>query len=154
MTKTKKGKSTTCLKDASNHQIWWLRFQVLARAHGFDRIIKLRNGYMNAVKDDAMLARMKNARLSKEKNDTGRDGGEDFDTPKTKVTMDSSDSDASDEVAQSESSDDNSSGLESIVTTSTDRESSGNGKKKSRKRTIEQKVARKNRKLYDFIYQQ
>ena len=157
MTKTKKGKSTTCLKDASNHQIWWLRFQVLARAHGFDRIIKLRSGYMNAVKDDAMLARMKNARLSKEKNDTGRDGGEDFDTPKTKVAiaMDSSDSDASDEVAQSESSDDNSSGLESIVTTSTDRESNresaGNGKKKSRKRTIEQKVARKNRKLYDFI---
>ena len=150
MTKTKKGKTTTCLKDASNHQIWWLRFQILARANGFDRIITLRDGYVDAVKDEAMMARMKSAKLSKGskgKKDTGRDGGEDFDTPNTKITMDSSESSYEDEVTKSDSSDDNSSGIESIATTSTD----ASGKGKSRKRTVEQKCARKNRKLYDFI---
>ena len=84
MTKQKKGSNATCLKGALDYQIWWLRFQVLARANGFDRIIKHREKYIDVVRDEAMAARMKNAKLHKEDlEDVGRSGGEEFDTPRT-----------------------------------------------------------------------
>jgi hypothetical protein len=76
MTKQKKGSNATCLKGALDYQIWWLRFQVLARANGFDRIIKHREKYIDVVRDEAMAARMKNAKLHKEDlGDVGRSGG-------------------------------------------------------------------------------
>ena len=32
----------TRLKGAKNYSVWWLRFKALARASGFDRMIKYR----------------------------------------------------------------------------------------------------------------
>jgi hypothetical protein len=147
MTKRKKG---PCLTDAANYPIWWLRFCVDARASGFDRIIKHREGYSDVVKEEAMIARMKSAKLHKEDDDIERSGGETFDTPRTPTRELEMDSDCSNDGSEdpSNSSGDNSSGLESIATSSS---IGSGGKNKKKKRTIESKVIRKNKKLFDLI---
>jgi hypothetical protein len=152
MTKQKKGSNATCLKGALDYQIWWLRFQVLARANGFDRIIKHREKYIDVVRDEAMAARMKNAKLHKEDpGDVGRSGGEEFDTPRTPRRELEMDSDEEPSSESARSSTDNSSGLESIATSSERSVGSSGGKARKKKRTIESKVSRKNRKLFDLV---
>jgi hypothetical protein len=87
------------------------------------------------------LSRMK---LSKKDEDTARSGGEDFDTPHRSVSESSSDD------MSGAGSSDASSGLRSIATESIGSRHS-QGKNKTRKRTIESKVAKKITKLYDLI---
>ena len=46
-----KTKALTRLKDAENYPIWWLRFVPMARARGFDRILKYREKYIDEIRE-------------------------------------------------------------------------------------------------------
>jgi hypothetical protein len=75
-----KTKALTRLKGADNYPIWWLRFVPMARARGFDRILKYREKYIDEIRADAAAMHLKNMTLDK-KDDVGRNGGETFDSP-------------------------------------------------------------------------
>jgi hypothetical protein len=88
--------------------------------------------------------RLKNMKLKKRTEDVGRDGGEKFDTPHRSVS-DSNESSGDMSGADSDAS----SGLGSVdVESACSSTASGSRKKK---RTIEHKVTKKIRKLYDLI---
>ena len=52
----------------------------MARARGFDRILKYRERYIDEIRSDAAAMHLKNMTLEK-KDDVGRSGGETFDSP-------------------------------------------------------------------------
>jgi hypothetical protein len=58
-----KTKALTRLKGAENYPIWWLRFVPMARARGFDRIIKYRERYIDEIRSDAAAMQLKNIPL-------------------------------------------------------------------------------------------
>ena len=138
------GKKTARLRGAGDYQIWWLRFQSRARAMGFDRLLKHREKYKDVIAAEAAAMKLSRMKLSKKDEDTTRSGGEDFDTPHRSVSEPSSDD------MSGAGSSDASSGLRSIATESIGSRYS-QGKQKTRKRTIESKVAKKVTKLYDLL---
>ena len=144
-----KTKALTRLKGADNYPIWWLRFVPMARARGFDRILKYREKYIDEIRADAAAMHLKNMTLDK-KDDVGRNGGETFDSPEVEHHRSVSEVATSSDMSGAGSDSDASSGLKSvgISATSSRGSSRGSGKKK---RTIETKVNRKIRKLNDFI---
>ena len=135
-------KATLRLKGAENYPVWWLRFKAVARAQGFERLLKFREKYSEEVKKDAASMKLKAMKLA-EAEDVSRDAGEKFDTPAMKHRSVSEDESSSD---MSGARSDESSGLESVATHSV----SSRGSRK-KKRTIDSKVRRKHRKLFDLV---
>jgi hypothetical protein len=138
-----KTKGLTRLSGAENYPVWWLRFKAHARSQGFDRLLKFREKYLDEIKKDAAAMKLKTMKLAAK--DVARDAGEKFDTPHRSVSASESELDVSSEDMSGVNSD-ASSGLASIDTHS----SSAQGSRK-KKRTIESKVSKKRRKLFDLI---
>ena len=78
-------KATLRLKGAENYPVWWLRFKAVARAQGFERLLKFREKYSEEVKKGAASMKLKAMTLKamklSEVEDVSRDAGEKFDTP-------------------------------------------------------------------------
>ena len=108
----------------------------MARARGFDRILKYRERYIDEIRADAAAMQLKNMTLEK-KDDVGRSGGETFDSPEVEHHRSVSEVASSSDMSGASDSD-ASSGLKSVATRSAT-SSRGSGKKK---RTIESKVNR------------
>ena len=136
-----KTKGLTRLSGAENYPVWWLRFKAHARSHGFDRLLKFREKYVDEIKKDAAAMKLRTMRIAAKDKDVG----EKFDTPHRSVSASESELDVSSEDMSGVNSD-ASSGLQSIDTHS----SSAQGSRK-KKRTIESKVAKKRRKLFDLV---
>jgi hypothetical protein len=143
-----KSKGMKRLTSAKDYQIWWLRFQAIARARGFDRLLTHREKYIDVVTEQAAAMKAKNAKLAK-KAEAAKEEENVFDTPQTvesRVHRSVSEHSSSDDMSGVDLSDasDASSGLESIVL-------EGSSRSSKNMRTIEKKVAKKISKLYDLI---
>jgi hypothetical protein len=143
-----KSKGMKRLNSAKDYQIWWLRFQAIARARGFDRLLTHREKYIDVVTEQAAAMKAKNAKLAK-KAEAAKEEENVFDTPRTvesRVHRSVSEHSSSDDMSGVDLSDasDASSGLESIVL-------EGSSSSSKNMRTIEKKVAKKISKLYDLI---
>ena len=136
-------KATLRLKGAENYPVWWLRFKAVARAQGFERLLKFREKYSEEVKKDAASMKLKAMKLA-EAEDVSRDAGEKFDTPAIHRSVSEDESQSGSDMSGAKS--DESSGLDSVATHSV---SSRGSRKKMR--TIDSKVRRKHRKLFDLV---
>ena len=79
-----KSKGMKRLNSAKDYQIWWLRFQAIARARGFDRLLTHREKYIDVVTEQAAAMRAKNAKLAK-KVEAAKQEENVFDTPRTEL---------------------------------------------------------------------